>query len=214
MRAGAAEGNCGDGKAKAKVRHDGRQRIKEDGLMCIYVLHLLARFFLEVAFLYGQYTLYGFAVPATYMCSALPCPNKVDCFVSRPTEKTIFLLIMYAVSLLCLALNIWEMLHLFISTICDIIHSRQVQFNDVKPPLAPAGHHNQPLPITGNAKMTCQQNHVSIAIEELQQHCLKPHHKCKHRQASKHPVSKADTVRGRSTTSSSKDGVIKDSQWI
>lgn len=123
---GAAKGNCADGKDTIKVRHDGRQRIKEDGLMRIYVLQLLVRSLLEVAFLCGQYVLYGFAVPATYVCSQAPCPHSVDCFVSRPTEKSIFLRIMYTVSLLCLALNIWEMLHLGIGTICEIIRSHQV----------------------------------------------------------------------------------------
>ncbi|XP_003961247.2 gap junction gamma-1 protein-like [Takifugu rubripes] len=121
-----AKGSVTKGKDKVKVRHDGRQRIKEDGLMRIYVLQLLARSLLEVAFLCGQYTLYGFAVPPTYVCSQLPCPHSVDCFVSRPTEKTIFLLIMYTVSLLCLMLNIWEMLHLGIGTICEIIRSHQL----------------------------------------------------------------------------------------
>ncbi|XP_022598853.1 gap junction gamma-1 protein-like [Seriola dumerili] len=123
----AATGRSGEGQTNVKARHDGRKRIKEDGLMRIYVLQLLARSSLEVAFLCGQYVLYGFSVPPTYTCSNQPCPNSVDCFVSRPTEKTIFLLIMYAVSLLCLALNIWEMLHLGIGTICEIVRSRLVQ---------------------------------------------------------------------------------------
>uniref|UniRef100_A0A3B4Z3V1 Gap junction protein n=1 Tax=Stegastes partitus TaxID=144197 RepID=A0A3B4Z3V1_9TELE len=184
---GAAKGGGGDRQGKVKVRHDGRQRIKEDGLMRIYVIQLLIRSLLEVAFLCGQYALYGFAVPATYVCSDLPCPHSVDCFVSRPTEKTIFLLIMYTVSLLCLALNIWEMLHLGIGTICEIIRSRRVQLPDddypcswnppsappgyniaIKPLLVPTGNHNQPLPITDltNSKMACRQNHVNIAQEE------------------------------------------------
>ncbi|KAL3051515.1 hypothetical protein OYC64_001710 [Pagothenia borchgrevinki] len=124
---GAAKGGSGDKNAKVKVRHDGRQRIKEDGLMRIYVLQLLTRCVLEVLFLCGQYALYGFAVPASYVCSDDPCPHKVDCFVSRPTEKTIFLLIMYTVSLLCLALNVWEMLHLGVGTICDIVRSHRVR---------------------------------------------------------------------------------------
>jgi hypothetical protein len=93
--------------------------------MRIYVLQLLARSLLEVGFLLGQYALYGMAVPSTYACSGPPCPHTVDCFVSRPTEKTIFLLIMYAVSLLCLALNFWEMLHLGVGTICDILGSQR-----------------------------------------------------------------------------------------
>lgn len=127
VRSDSSGGTRGNlvGKEKVKVRHDGRQRIKEDGLMRIYVLQLLARCLLEVAFLCGQYALYGLAVPPTYVCSQLPCPHSVDCFVSRPTEKTIFLLIMYTVSLLCLLLNIWEMLHLGVGTICEMVRSHQ-----------------------------------------------------------------------------------------
>lgn len=127
---GAVKGGSGDRQVQVKVRHDGRQRIRADGLMRIYVLQLLARFLLELAFLCGQYALYGFAVPASYVCSDQPCPNSVNCFVSRPTEKTIFLLIMYTVSLLCLALNIWEMLHLGIGTICEIVRSHHIQLPD------------------------------------------------------------------------------------
>ena len=102
---------------QSKPKHDGRRRIREDGLMKIYVLQLLARTVFEVGFLVGQYFLYGFQVHPFYVCSRLPCPHKIDCFISRPTEKTIFLLIMYGVTGLCLLLNIWEMLHLGFGTI-------------------------------------------------------------------------------------------------
>lgn len=108
-----------------KMRHDGRQRIQQDGLMRVYVLQLVARSTLEICFLIGQYMLYGFAVPARYVCSSKPCPHNVDCFVSRPTEKTIFLLIMYAVTMLCLLLNIWEMLHLGLGIVFDLLLARQ-----------------------------------------------------------------------------------------
>ena len=32
----------------------------------------------------------GFAMQRLVKCNAWPCPNTVDCFVSRPTEKTVF----------------------------------------------------------------------------------------------------------------------------
>lgn len=120
----------GEERAKVKSRHDGRKRIKEDGLMRIYVFQLLARTSLEVGFLGGQYFLFGFAISPKYLCSEQPCPIIVECFVSRPTEKTIFLFIMYGVSLLCLVLSVWEMLHLGVGTICDIVRHRQVQLCD------------------------------------------------------------------------------------
>ncbi|XP_048884448.1 gap junction gamma-1 protein-like isoform X1 [Brienomyrus brachyistius] len=108
-------------------RHDGRRRIKQDGLMKVYVLQLLSRVTFEVGFLVGQYVLYGFEVPASYMCSRGPCPHTVDCFISRPTEKTIFLLVMYGVSLLCLLLTVLEILHLLVSSVCDCLqHKRPI----------------------------------------------------------------------------------------
>ncbi|XP_073407853.1 gap junction gamma-1 protein-like [Dendrobates tinctorius] len=112
-------------KEKESKKHDGRRRIKEEGLMKIYVFQLLSRAFFEVGFLAGQYFLYGFRVLPYFKCSTLPCPHIVDCFVSRPTEKTIFLLIMYVVSCLCLVLNICEMFHLGIGTIRDAIRNRR-----------------------------------------------------------------------------------------
>ncbi|XP_055746850.1 gap junction gamma-1 protein-like [Salvelinus fontinalis] len=112
-------------RPKPKVRHDGRRRIQGDGLMRIYVLQLVTRTALEAGFLAGQYLLYGFRVIPVFVCSFEPCPHSVDCFVSRPTEKTIFLRIMYGVTVLCLTLNVWEMLHLGIGTICDIIRRRR-----------------------------------------------------------------------------------------
>ncbi|XP_028328187.1 gap junction gamma-2 protein [Gouania willdenowi] len=106
-------------------KHDGRKRIMQEGLMRIYVLQLLSRAVFEIAFLGGQYLLYGFRVSPSYVCNRIPCPHRVDCFISRPTEKTIFLLIMYIVSLLCLVLNVCEMLHLGIGTFKDTLRMKR-----------------------------------------------------------------------------------------
>uniref|UniRef100_A0A8C5QWR2 Gap junction protein n=1 Tax=Leptobrachium leishanense TaxID=445787 RepID=A0A8C5QWR2_9ANUR len=114
-----------DADDSAKNKHDGRRRIKEDGLMKVYVVQLLFRSAFEVGFLMGQYILYGFEVIPSYVCTRSPCPHTVDCFVSRPTEKTIFLLIMYAVSGLCLLLNFCELFHLGVGGIRDSFRQRK-----------------------------------------------------------------------------------------
>ncbi|XP_056145132.1 gap junction gamma-1 protein-like [Lampris incognitus] len=106
---------------KPSKKHDGRRRIKRDGLMKVYVFQLLSRAIFEVSFLFGQYILYGLEVAPSYVCKRSPCPHTVDCFISRPTEKTIFLLIMYAVSALCLLFTLLEILHLGISGIRDCL---------------------------------------------------------------------------------------------
>ncbi|XP_036396105.1 gap junction gamma-1 protein-like [Megalops cyprinoides] len=118
-------------------KHDGRRRIQKDGLMKVYVLQLLSRTAFEVAFLFGQYILYGFEVSPSYVCTRNPCPHTVDCFVSRPTEKTIFLLIMYAVSALCLLLTVLEILHLGVSGIRDSFRSRSARHRALTAPRTP-----------------------------------------------------------------------------
>ncbi|KAA0718824.1 Gap junction gamma-1 protein [Triplophysa tibetana] len=114
-------------KSQDAVKHDGRRRIMQEGLMRMYVLQLLSRAIFEVGFLTGQYLLYGFRVNPSYVCDKVPCPHRVDCFVSRPTEKTIFLLIMYVVSCLCLLLNFCEMIHLGIGAFRDTLRKRRNQ---------------------------------------------------------------------------------------
>ncbi|ROL41818.1 Gap junction gamma-1 protein [Anabarilius grahami] len=109
------------------TKHDGRRRIQRDGLMKVYALQLVSRVAFEIAFLFGQYILYGFEVAPSYICTRSPCPHTVDCFVSRPTEKTIFLVIMYVVSILCLVLTVLEILHLGIGGVRDAVQSRSTR---------------------------------------------------------------------------------------
>ncbi|XP_034468044.1 gap junction gamma-1 protein-like [Hippoglossus hippoglossus] len=130
----------------AEKKHDGRRRIMRDGLMKVYICQLLWRSSFEVAFLFGQYILYGFEVIPSYVCTRSPCPHTVDCFVSRPTEKTIFLLVMYVVSFLCLLLTLLEIVHLGIGGIRDTFRSRAtLNARTSQPPssmpTAPPGYH-------------------------------------------------------------------------
>ncbi|XP_063816045.1 gap junction gamma-1 protein [Pseudophryne corroboree] len=164
-----------------KIKHDGRRRIQADGLLRIYVLQLLVRTVLEAGFLAGQYFLYGFEVISKYECERDPCPHTVNCFISRPTEKTIFLLIMYAVSCLCLLLNVWEMLHLGFGTIRDALNNRGKHVDDSSSynysfswntPSAPPGYNIAVKPdqinyteLT-NTKMAYKQNRANIAQEQ------------------------------------------------
>ncbi|XP_038631480.1 gap junction beta-1 protein-like isoform X1 [Scyliorhinus canicula] len=76
-----------------------------------YVVSIIFRVIFEVAFLYIFYLIYpGFRMIRLVKCDAFPCPNTVDCFVSRPTEKTIFTVFMLVVSGVCVLLNIAEVL--------------------------------------------------------------------------------------------------------
>ena len=63
---------------------------------------------MEAGFLVLQYRLFGFDVPSMIKCGKFPCPNVVDCFISRPMEKTIFLRFMYILSIICVVMNVVE----------------------------------------------------------------------------------------------------------
>ncbi|XP_051951168.1 gap junction protein, alpha 11 [Xyrauchen texanus] len=94
-------------------------------LLRSYILSLLCKILLEVGFIFGQYYLYGFTLQAKYVCSRFPCPHKVDCFLSRPTEKSIFIWFMLVVACISLLLNVIEILYLFVKKINECLNQKQ-----------------------------------------------------------------------------------------
>uniref|UniRef100_A0A8B9M5J6 Gap junction protein n=1 Tax=Accipiter nisus TaxID=211598 RepID=A0A8B9M5J6_9AVES len=93
-------------------------------LLRTYVLHILTRSVVEVGFMIGQYLLYGFHMSPLYKCTRPPCPNTVDCFVSRPTEKTVFMVFMNSIAAVSLFLNILEIAHLGLKKIQKSLYGR------------------------------------------------------------------------------------------
>lgn len=91
-------------------------------LLRTYVLHILTRSVLEVAFIVGQCALYGLGLSPLYRCVRPPCPNSVDCFVSRPTEKNLFMVFMLVIAGVSLSLNILEILHLGVKRIKESLY--------------------------------------------------------------------------------------------
>lgn len=97
---------------KADKEHPEAPKLK-GRLLCAYALSILLKVLLEVGFMAGLYFLYnGFHIAAKFECHRNPCPHTVDCFVSRPTEKTIFVLYTQVISGVSLLLNLLELLHL------------------------------------------------------------------------------------------------------
>uniref|UniRef100_A0A8C3P9Q0 Gap junction protein n=1 Tax=Chrysemys picta bellii TaxID=8478 RepID=A0A8C3P9Q0_CHRPI len=97
--------------SKICVAEDGRIKLR-GSLMWTYVVSVICKSIFEAGFLLGQWYLYGFFMPPIFVCERAPCPHKVDCFVSRPTEKTIFIIFMMVVGLISLGLNLLELFHL------------------------------------------------------------------------------------------------------
>ncbi|XP_051892644.1 gap junction beta-2 protein-like [Pristis pectinata] len=101
-----------------------RRKMKIDApLLRTYVVSLVFKMLFEASFMYLFYWIYeGYQMVRLVKCSEYPCPNTVDCFISRPTEKTIFTVFMLVISALCILLNVAELCYLIVRY-C-IIHFR------------------------------------------------------------------------------------------
>ncbi len=77
---------------------------------CAYFLVVTIRILLEVVFGVGQFFLFGLSFPKSFLCYEAPCASGVECFISRPTEKTLMLNFMLGVALLSVVLSLFDLL--------------------------------------------------------------------------------------------------------
>ncbi|XP_026883742.1 connexin 30.3 [Electrophorus electricus] len=102
-------------------------------LWLTYTCSLFFRIIFEAGFMYALYYIYdGFQMPRLVKCEQWPCPNKVDCFISRPTEKTVFTIFMVASSAICIVLNVAELIYLIIKNLmrCSTKHKMSHVYTD------------------------------------------------------------------------------------
>ncbi|XP_068423650.1 gap junction alpha-5 protein-like [Clinocottus analis] len=120
---GGGEGEGGQEKHGRQGEKGRRKEEKQEGqsagrvrlrgaLLQTYILSILLRSIMEVVFLILQYFMYGVFLNPLYVCKAWPCPHPVNCYVSRPTEKNVFIVFMMTVSAVSLALSVLELHHL------------------------------------------------------------------------------------------------------
>ncbi|XP_074551706.1 gap junction protein, alpha 5a [Halichoeres trimaculatus] len=100
-------------KESSRVMSDGGGRVRLKGaLLQTYMLSILIRTVMEVTFIVVQYLIYGVFLKALYLCKSWPCPNPVNCYMSRPTEKNVFIIFMLVVAGVSLLLSVLELYHL------------------------------------------------------------------------------------------------------
>ncbi|XP_073337982.1 gap junction alpha-5 protein-like [Pagrus major] len=198
---GGREDDPGGGEGGGEVEKRRRKEEKDDGkekglsagrvrlrgaLLQTYVLSILIRSIMEVVFLCLQYFLYGIFLHPLYVCKAWPCPHPVNCYVSRPTEKNVFIVFMLAVSAVSLALSVLELHHLAWKHCCRRFFFGRKAVNPANAPLArqlsltppppstPPPDFNQcvigsthflPLPFP-NHRLANQQNSENMATEK------------------------------------------------
>lgn len=86
---------------------------KRGGLWWTYFFSLLFKIAVDGVFVFLLYYIYEAAFfPPVVKCSQDPCPNLVDCYIARPTEKKIFTVFMVVTSFVCIFLSLCEVLYL------------------------------------------------------------------------------------------------------
>ncbi|XP_039981562.1 gap junction Cx32.2 protein-like [Xiphias gladius] len=95
---------------------DERGKVKIKGILfCTYMIQLVSKILLEVGFTVGQFYIFGPVVLVSlFKCTTEPCAvgTGAQCYISRPTEKTIFIIFMLVVSGISVLLNIIEIIYL------------------------------------------------------------------------------------------------------
>ncbi|XP_053560786.1 gap junction beta-5 protein-like [Bombina bombina] len=104
---------------------------KRGGLWWTYLISLLVKALVDLVFLYVFHRLYpNYTLPNLVKCDIVPCPNIVDCFISRPTEKNLFTLFMIVASIFCILLNLIEMTYLIGKRCKECIVQRNIKIKN------------------------------------------------------------------------------------
>lgn len=128
-------------------------------LLGTYMTSIFFRIILEVAFIVGQYYLYGFIMDPLVVCTRVPCPFTVECYMSRPTEKTIFIIFMLVVACVSLILNFIEVFYLICSRVKCGSRSRTHKVTSAENPATLLA------PRWPTAEETLKQNKINMELE-------------------------------------------------
>lgn len=76
---------------------------------CAYFQVVIVRILTEVVFGAGQFFLFGPSVPKSFLCYEAPCTSGVECYISRPAEKSLMLNLMLGVASLSVLLSLVDL---------------------------------------------------------------------------------------------------------
>ncbi|KAM4552081.1 gap junction delta-4 protein-like [Odontesthes bonariensis] len=88
---------------------------------CAHLLVVILQMLLEAICCAGQFYLFGMTVPKSFLCYEAPCTSGVECYISRPTEKTLMLNFMLVVASLSVLLSLAD----FVSSVKGIVSWRR-----------------------------------------------------------------------------------------
>lgn len=144
---------------------DDRGKVKIRGILfCTYMTQLVFKILLEVGFSVGQFYIFGSVFVVSYFHCPMspPCARTgAQCYVSRPTEKTIFIIFMLVVSGVSVLLTIVEIIYL----LCN-------KRRDARKQYAAQQHELRSLQSTNPAWRTMSSEHGGFPRSSLPAHGL------------------------------------------
>ncbi|KAM4539300.1 gap junction alpha-4 protein [Odontesthes bonariensis] len=172
--------DCAGEKEEEKNGRSGRKTNKapveapklKGRLLVAYALSILLKILLEAGFIVGLWFLYnGFVIAAKFECTAWPCPHTVDCFVSRPTEKTIFTIYTQVIAAISLLLNFIELIHLAMLAISHRLEKRS-RTQDYLPRFeqVPARQGTPELRVTGVSHAYTTGSRITLPLQGAELH--------------------------------------------
>ncbi|KAF7658745.1 hypothetical protein LDENG_00007920 [Lucifuga dentata] len=86
---------------------------KRGGLWWTYFFSLIFKIMVDAVFVFLLFYIYEETFfPPLVKCNKKPCPNVVDCYIARPTEKKIFTVFMVVTSFVCIFVTLCEVFYL------------------------------------------------------------------------------------------------------
>ncbi|MEE6467162.1 hypothetical protein FKM82_007152 [Ascaphus truei] len=104
-------------KSNSSTYHGGGLHMQIPDFSLAYIVHLLLRALIEASFSAGQYFLFGVLVPKRFSCLQAPCTSSVDCYISRPTEKSLMMIFIWGTGVISLILSVVDLIY--------VIHRRR-----------------------------------------------------------------------------------------
>ncbi|CAI5659278.1 unnamed protein product [Oreochromis niloticus] len=138
-----------------------KENREQRALRTLYIITLIFRIVAEIGFLIVQWYLYGFKVEAQFPCDRFPCPHTVDCFASRPAEKTVFLLFYFAVGVISAFSSVVELFYSSRKWFCSNQKNNMEQYDQCD--CENLHNHQQEETEEKPGVMTMSENKASIA---------------------------------------------------
>ena len=97
-------------------------------ILIAYLLQNILRIIIDCLYLYLFHQMFSLTVPFNYKCQGYPCPNLVDCYISRPKEKQFVTRFLYFATVFSVVLTFLDLWWVLVRKLSHTIKKKDVGF--------------------------------------------------------------------------------------